>query len=108
MLVVNPDDLEMLSESVQTLQAELGGIETCDVQADRRVGRGGVIVRTDAGEIDARIETASSGPARSSPSASTSEPMALEPTAPRGAPRSARRPARSTQTSRRGAAASAT
>jgi flagellar assembly protein FliH len=55
-LVVNPADLEILSESVQTLQSELGGIETCDVQSDRRVGRGGVILRTEAGEIDARVE----------------------------------------------------
>ena len=55
-LVVNPADLEVLSESVATLKAELGGIETCDVQSDRRVARGGVILRTDAGEIDARIE----------------------------------------------------
>jgi flagellar assembly protein FliH len=56
-LVVNPADLEVLSDSVATLKAELGGIEACDVQSDRRVGRGGVILRTDAGEIDARIES---------------------------------------------------
>ena len=56
-LVVNPEDLEVLSDSVKTLQGELGGIETCDVQSDRRVGRGGVILRTDAGEVDAKIET---------------------------------------------------
>ena len=56
-LVVSPDDLEILNDSVKTLQGELGGIETCDVQSDRRVGRGGVILRTDAGEIDAKIET---------------------------------------------------
>ena len=55
-LVVSPEDLEVLSESVQKLQSELGGIESCDVQSDRRVGRGGVILRTEAGEIDARIE----------------------------------------------------
>ncbi len=56
-LVVNPADLEVLSDSVKTLQAELGGIEHCDVQSDRRVGRGGVILRTEAGEIDARVES---------------------------------------------------
>jgi flagellar assembly protein FliH len=56
-LVVNPADLEVLSDSVTTLKAELGGIESCDVQSDRRVGRGGVILRTDAGEIDACIES---------------------------------------------------
>jgi flagellar assembly protein FliH len=55
-LVVNPADLELMQESVLRLQSELGGIEHCNVQADRRVGRGGVIARTDAGEIDASIE----------------------------------------------------
>ena len=37
------------------MQAELGGIEHLAVQSDRRVGRGGAIARTDAGEIDAGI-----------------------------------------------------
>ncbi len=56
-LVVNPADLEPLTEAVPGLQAELGGIEHCNVQSDRRVGRGGVLARTDEGEIDASIET---------------------------------------------------
>jgi flagellar assembly protein FliH len=56
-LVVNPADLELLSEAVPGLQSELGGIEHCYVQSDRRVGRGGVLARTDEGEIDASIET---------------------------------------------------
>jgi flagellar assembly protein FliH len=55
-LVVNPADLELTEESVLRLQSELGGVEHCNVQADRRVGRGGVIARTEAGEIDATIE----------------------------------------------------
>jgi flagellar biosynthesis/type III secretory pathway protein FliH len=55
-LVVNPADLELVAGSVDMLRAELGGIEHCDVQADRRVARGGTIVRTEAGEIDATIE----------------------------------------------------
>ena len=46
-----------LSEAVPGLQSELGGIEHCYVQSDRRVGRGGVLARTDEGEIDASIET---------------------------------------------------
>jgi flagellar assembly protein FliH len=54
-LVVNPDDLALLSEWASTIQSELGGIEHLAVQADRRVGRGGAIARTDAGEIDAGI-----------------------------------------------------
>ena len=56
-LVVNPADLELLAEAVPGLQSELGGIEHCNVQSDRRVGRGGVLARTDEGEIDASIET---------------------------------------------------
>ena len=56
-LVVNPADLELMSESVTRLRSELGGIENLNVQSDRRVGRGGVLARTDEGEIDASIET---------------------------------------------------
>jgi flagellar assembly protein FliH len=56
-LVVNPADLELLKGAVTSVQAELGGIEHLNVQADRRVGRGGVLARTEAGEIDATIET---------------------------------------------------
>ena len=56
-ILVNPADLELVSESEQSLRGELGGIEHCDVQADRRIGRGGAVVRTDAGEIDATVQT---------------------------------------------------
>jgi flagellar assembly protein FliH len=55
-LVVNPADLELVSECVDSLQSELGGIEHLGVQADRRVARGGAIARTDSGEIDAGID----------------------------------------------------
>jgi flagellar assembly protein FliH len=55
-LVVNPDDLEMVSECVDQLQSELGGIEHLGVQSDRRIGRGGAIARTDSGEIDSGID----------------------------------------------------
>jgi flagellar assembly protein FliH len=55
-LVVNPADLEILGEAVQSLKSELGGIEHCDVQSDRRIARGGAILRTDAGEIDVTID----------------------------------------------------
>jgi flagellar assembly protein FliH len=57
-LVVNPADLEAMGAAVSNLQSELGGIEHCDVQSDRRVQAGGVILRTEAGEIDATLETA--------------------------------------------------
>lgn len=56
-LVVNPFDLEAVNGSVAALQSQLGGIEHLHVQSDRRVGRGGVLARTEEGEIDARVET---------------------------------------------------
>jgi flagellar assembly protein FliH len=56
-LVVNPGDLELVSECVEQLQSELGGIEHLGVQSDRRIGRGGAIARTDSGDIDAGIDT---------------------------------------------------
>ena len=42
-VVVNPEDLELVSECVEQLQSELGGIEHLGVQADRRVARGGAL-----------------------------------------------------------------
>jgi flagellar assembly protein FliH len=54
-VMVNPEDLELLSESVKALQSELGGIENLDVQADRRIARGGAIAQTVYGEIDVSV-----------------------------------------------------
>ena len=56
-LVVNPADMELVSDCVEQLQSELGGIEHLGVQSDRRVARGGAIARTDTGDIDAGIDT---------------------------------------------------
>jgi flagellar assembly protein FliH len=56
-IMVNPDDLEIVREAMDNLKASLGGIEHCEVQAERRVGRGGCIVRTPVGDVDARVET---------------------------------------------------
>jgi flagellar assembly protein FliH len=55
-VAVNPDDLELLSDGIEQLKHELGGIEHLDVHSDRRVGRGGAVARTEEGEIDASIE----------------------------------------------------
>jgi flagellar assembly protein FliH len=52
---VNPDDLELVSENAEGLAAKLGGVQRLDVVAERRIERGGCIVRTEEGEIDARI-----------------------------------------------------
>lgn len=57
LILVNPDDLELVRDHVGRLVGELGGIEHCEVQAERRVRPGGAIVRTSEGEVDATLET---------------------------------------------------
>jgi flagellar assembly protein FliH len=57
LILVNPDDLELVRDHVARLVGELGGIEHCEVQAERRVRPGGAIVRTAEGEVDATLET---------------------------------------------------
>jgi flagellar assembly protein FliH len=56
-VLVHPDDLELVREAMDGLRATLGGIEHCEVQAERRVSRGGCVVRTPDGDVDARMET---------------------------------------------------
>lgn len=57
LLLVNPEDLDLVRDRIDGLVGELGGIEHCEVQAERRVARGGAIVRTEEGEIDATLDT---------------------------------------------------
>jgi flagellar assembly protein FliH len=52
-LLVNPEDVETVREAVEEIAAEHGAPLT--VRAERRVPRGGCVLRTQAGEIDARI-----------------------------------------------------
>ena len=56
-VLVHPADLEPVRRAMDDLRASLGGIEHCEVQAERRVSRGGAIVRTPDGDVDARVET---------------------------------------------------
>jgi flagellar assembly protein FliH len=56
-VLVHPDDLEMVRNAMDDVRASLGGIEHCEVQAERRVSRGGAVVRTPDGDVDARVET---------------------------------------------------
>jgi flagellar biosynthesis/type III secretory pathway protein FliH len=56
-VLVHPDDLEMVRDALDDMRASLGGIEHCEVQAERRVSRGGAVVRTPDGDVDARVET---------------------------------------------------
>jgi flagellar biosynthesis/type III secretory pathway protein FliH len=56
-VLVNPEDLDMVRAGIGELAAELGGIEHIDVQAERRVLRGGAVVRTSEGDVDASLST---------------------------------------------------
>jgi flagellar biosynthesis/type III secretory pathway protein FliH len=56
-VLVNPDDLEIVRDAMDGLKASLGGMDHCVVEAERRVGRGGCLVRTPVGDIDASVET---------------------------------------------------
>jgi flagellar assembly protein FliH len=56
-VLVHPEDLEVVRDAMDGLRATLGGIEHCEVQAERRVTRGGAVVRTPDGDVDARVET---------------------------------------------------
>ena len=52
-LLVNPDDADLVRDSLTELHSEHGG--ELSVRGDRRVERGGCILSTAAGEIDAEI-----------------------------------------------------
>jgi flagellar assembly protein FliH len=54
---VNSLDLELVRESVEPILSTLGGIGHFEVQEERRVPRGGAVVLSGAGEVDATIET---------------------------------------------------
>ena len=56
-ILVDPKDLEIVSGAIGELRAQTGGIELCEIQSDRRIGRGGAIVRTAEGEVDLSIDT---------------------------------------------------
>jgi flagellar assembly protein FliH len=56
-VLVHPDDLGLMRDGVAELTASLGGMEHLEVQEERRVGRGGAILRTSFGEVDSRLHT---------------------------------------------------
>jgi flagellar assembly protein FliH len=56
-VLVDPGDLDIVAAAIGELQVQAGGIEVCEVQSDRRVGRGGAVVRTTEGEVDVSVET---------------------------------------------------
>lgn len=56
-LVVNPADLETVRGALGDLRSASGTVEHWDVQPDQRVQAGGVILRTEEGEIDVQPQT---------------------------------------------------
>jgi flagellar assembly protein FliH len=54
-LQVNPDDYELVRAAADGLADRIGGIRRLDVVAERRVERGGCVVRTEEGEIDGQV-----------------------------------------------------
>ena len=53
---VNPQELEWVKEARKEWLEAVEGIGTLTVQADPEIARGGCVVETDAGDVDARIE----------------------------------------------------
>ncbi len=56
-VLVNPEDLPIVRGAMDGLRGELGGIEHVEVQEERRLTRGGAIVRTPDAEVDAGLRT---------------------------------------------------
>jgi flagellar assembly protein FliH len=56
-ILVHPDDLGLVREAIDDVAAELGGIEHIEVQEERRISRGGAIVRTATAQVDASLHT---------------------------------------------------
>lgn len=55
---VNQKDLEIVNNSRAELSRFCGGVKGMSVEADQGIARGGAIITTNFGEIDATIETA--------------------------------------------------
>jgi flagellar assembly protein FliH len=56
-ILVHPDDLGLVRESMDAVAGELGGIDHVEVQEERRITRGGAIVRTATAQVDASLQT---------------------------------------------------
>jgi len=55
-VLVNPADLELVEAAVGEEQRRLIGAERLELQGEERVARGGAVVRTEEGEVDAGIQ----------------------------------------------------
>ena len=56
-VVCNPADLALIEEGQHALATQVGTLQHLELIGDRRVQRGGVVVRTDAGDVDATLDS---------------------------------------------------
>jgi len=56
-ILVHPEDLGIVRGAIDGLVSELGGVEHVEVQEERRLVRGGAIVRTTDAQVDASLRT---------------------------------------------------
>lgn len=56
-LLVNPDDLQLVRDAAGDLSEALGGIRRLEIVPERRIERGGCLVQTAEGQIDASVVT---------------------------------------------------
>jgi flagellar assembly protein FliH len=55
-LKVNPKDLDLVREHRKEWVEAVEGMGTLTVEADPAIARGGCVLETDAGDVDARVE----------------------------------------------------
>ncbi|MHC4909883.1 MAG: FliH/SctL family protein [Planctomycetota bacterium] len=56
-VAINPEDRKIVEAVMATIVERIGSTEHAALRDDERIGRGGCIVRTAGGEIDATVET---------------------------------------------------
>lgn len=54
-ILLHPDDLPLVEAALADLKREVGGLEQVELQGDRRLERGGVVVRTGEGDLEATV-----------------------------------------------------
>ncbi len=56
-VLVNPADHEAIGSAIDRLTQGGSGVELCELRSEERVARGGAIVRTAEGDLDASVAT---------------------------------------------------
>jgi flagellar assembly protein FliH len=56
-VVCNPADLALITSASEELATQVGTLKDLELIGDRRITRGGVVVRTPGGDVDATLES---------------------------------------------------